>query len=354
MCTSPLIRAETFETYTNKKGGISYKVEWLERDMFDKEVGNKKNALYDILPRYRRVTPVGCGQCHECLLNYSRNWATRLMLHKDNGFFDGEKYGPYPEGTCWFITLTYANEHLKTHHTVNTETGELHEGTTLYIKDMQNFWKRLRKKFTKYKISYFECGEYGHNPDGTSRPHYHAIVFGVPFDQTQFKKVGMCKAMKTPRWTSKELEDIWGMGIVDIGRVTWESCGYVARYALKKVDGYNKDWYAAQGRLPEFVAMSKGFSKAYFEKNKNKMYETDSVPIVNKKTGANVKPPLYFDRMLKETDPELYESVKSARRKQAESNELILRQQTNLTPEERRKISEERMQRVIKDLRKEV
>ena len=160
--------------------------------------------------------------------------------------------------------------------------------------------------------------------------------------------------MKTPRWTSPELEKLWGLGIVDIGRVTWESCGYVARYALKKINGNTKEWYQAQGRLPEFVAMSKGFSKDYFEKNRYKMYETDSVPIVNKKTGANVKPPLYFDRMLKKTDPELYETVKARRRKQTESNEMILRSQTDLTPEERRRISEERMSRVIKDLRKEV
>lgn len=359
MCTSPLIRAETYETYTNQKGKKSYKVEWLPRDMFDRNVGKNK-SIYDILPRYRRVTPVPCGQCHECLLQHSRDWADRCILERDYGYVtytpeDTEHKNPiyikYPKDSCWFITLTYSDENLEIHHTLDTETGEIHEGTTVNVETMKKFWKRVRKKYPEAKIKYLECGEYGSK---TQRPHYHAIVFGLPLDQTQFKKVGMCESMHTPRWTSPELEKLWGLGLVDIGRVTWESCAYVARYALKKVEGKNAEWYQAQGRKPEFIAMSNGLGQAYYMQHKEKIYETDSVPIANKKTGVNSKPPLAYDRLLRETDEELYNSIKTHRKHQGESAELLLRTQTDLTPEERRKIAEERMARVIKDLRQEV
>ena len=44
-CTRPLIRAETWETYINKKGGKSYKIEWLGRDFYD-EIRNSPNWNY--------------------------------------------------------------------------------------------------------------------------------------------------------------------------------------------------------------------------------------------------------------------------------------------------------------------
>lgn len=37
-----------------------------------------------------------------------------------------------------------------------------------------------------------------------------------------------------PYYTSKELEDLWGLGNVVIGRVTYQSVGYTAKYCLKR------------------------------------------------------------------------------------------------------------------------
>ena len=177
------------------------------------------------------------------------------------------------------------------------------------------------------------------------------IVFGLPLEQEKFIKVGMSKD-NTPRWKLDKLTDIWGMGLVDIGRVTWESCAYVARYNLKKaLYGQDAEYMKAQGRIPEFVTMSQGIAKDYFENNINKIYQTDSVPVNNKKTGVKVLPPKAFDRLLRAQDPELYEEIKRHRNIVSENSELITRTTTDLSPEERRRISEERMKKVMADLR---
>ena len=99
---------------------------------------------------------VPCGRCTSCRLEHSRQWAVRCMheaqMHEGNSF----------------ITLTYAPEHL-------------HEDYSVHKKELQKFFKRLRKN-TGIKLRYFACGEYG---DENRRPHYHAIIFGYDFPDKQ-------------------------------------------------------------------------------------------------------------------------------------------------------------------------
>lgn len=99
-----------------------------------------------------------CGNCMACRISRSREWSTRLIY----------------ELTAWnynaiFITLTYDDEHLPI-------------GETLVKSDLQKFFKRLRKDLAleNRKIKYFACGEYG---DTKGRPHYHAIVFGMSYNE---------------------------------------------------------------------------------------------------------------------------------------------------------------------------
>lgn len=338
-----MIRCETYETYKNQKGGLSYKVEWAAREQYDRPEGRKY-----LENKYRRVTPVPCGQCIECKLNYAREWATRGMLEMQYGL-NGKAY---PDGTCWFITLTYADEYLPTSIKVNTETGEKLEGISLEKHDVQKFVKRLRYHYRNsgIKSKYMLAGEYGGQ---TLRPHYHMIWFGLPLEQDQFKKVGMSPT-NDPYWKLEKLNNIWGNGHVTIGRVTWESIGYVMRYNLKKAKGKDKLWYEMQGMNEEFTTKSQKIGRAYYDLNKEKMYQTDSIPICNKKTGMYVKPPRAFDRILREEDTDLYDTITERRKQNADTQEILLRRQTNLTPEERRRVSEERMQAVMKDLRTEV
>lgn len=348
-CNFPMIRCETYLTYKNSSGGISYQVEWAERQQYDSPEGRKF-----LESKYRRVQPIPCGQCIECRLNYAREWATRVMLEK-NYCFNYSKMGPniprpYPDGTTWFLTVTYSDEYLPQATKVNTETGEIHRGISLRKEDMQNFVKRLRYHYKGCKIKYISAGEYGGQ---TLRPHYHYIFFGLPLEQEQFKKVGM-SPLNQPYWMLQKLTNIWGMGHITIGRVTWESAAYVARYTLKKVKGKDKLWYNMQGMDEEFTTKSQGIGKGYFEMYKNKIYKTDSIPIVNKNSGANVKPPKSFDRILREIDTDLYDQIKEQRKETSITNEILLNRQTDLTPEERRRISEARMESVMKDIRTEV
>ena len=328
-CNYPMIRAETFETFKNQKGGISYKAEFIGRDGWDKD----KYKMLQKSGRYRKIEIVGCGQCTGCLLNYSRDRATQMMCEK----YYGNKGN------------TYSDEYLKTHVTVNTETGEKLEGISLDIQDHKNFMKRLRKHFKDSKIKFVVAGEYGSK---TQRPHYHYIIFGLPLDMTQFKKVGM-NALNQPTWISEELNKIWGMGHVEIGRVEWRSCAYIARYTLKKAFQKDKLWYQMQGMKPEFIIWSNGVGKTGFIQNKDEIYSTDTVPI-STHMGGLLRTPKSYDRMLKEVDPKLYEKIKEIRTKNADASEIQKRMQTDLTPEERRQMQEARMKQVMKDIRTEV
>lgn len=131
-----------------------------------------------------------CGQCLPCLITRRQEWAGRIAIEALN----------YEEN--WFITLTYENEYLPS-------------GGRLHKPDMQKFLKRLRKRLGAFR--YFAVGEYGEN--GTRRPHYHAIIFGL-------SSVGL---------SSESLSSIWGRGFVDLKPFTPGRAEYVANYTTKKI-----------------------------------------------------------------------------------------------------------------------
>lgn len=87
--------------------------------------------------------------------------------------------------------------------------------------------KRLRKN-TGCPIRYFVCGEYG---DTNGRPHYHAIIFGYDWPDKRRHSSG---SRGDALYTSKKLDEQWSHGACYIGNVSPDSCGYVARYVMKK------------------------------------------------------------------------------------------------------------------------
>ena len=91
--------------------------------------------------------------------------------------------------------------------------------------------KKLRKALGKNgkRIRFFHCGEYG---ESTSRPHYHAIIFGYDFpDKKKWRTTDRGDIL----YRSPLLETLWDKGSSEIGSVTFESAAYVARYSLKKI-----------------------------------------------------------------------------------------------------------------------
>ena len=91
------------------------------------------------------------------------------------------------------------------------------------------------RSWLPFGVRYFYCGEYG---DFGGRPHYHVLLFNCSFVDREI--VITDDGSRVP--TSKQLQDLWSdsdgkpLGFVQIGDVTFESCSYVARYVLKKID----------------------------------------------------------------------------------------------------------------------
>lgn len=239
---------------------------------------------------------IPCGQCIGCRLERSRQWAVRCMheasLHDDN---------------C-FITLTYDPEH------VPFDFG-------LRKSHFQKFMKRLRKHFEGKRIRYYHCGEYG---EENLRPHYHALLFGLDFDD----KVIYSEREGVRLYFSQLLCDIWGKGLCTVGDVTFESASYVARYVLKKVNGDKAETHYRRvdpetGEefqvLPEYTTMSRrpGIGYDWLKKYKTDCYPSDF--IISR--GMKMKPPKFYDRKTEEEGLlDEMEPIKKARRAYAARN----------------------------------
>ena len=164
---------------------------------------------------YDMIVP--CGQCLGCHIDYSREWANRMCIELDDN----------PKAI--FVTLTYNDAHLP-----RTSSGT----KTLRKRDLQLFWKRLRKAFPTVKIRYYVAGEYGPK---TFRPHYHSIIYGLSLaDFPDLRCVGW-NELKQPYYSSPKFEAIWGNGFVQMSEVSYLTCAYVARYVLKKHYGADLD-----------------------------------------------------------------------------------------------------------------
>lgn len=108
-----------------------------------------------------------------------------------------------------FITLTYRDEE------VPQAICDGNHALVLRPKDLTLFIKRWRKLHGP--IRFFAVGEYG-SPDHTSRPHYHAVMYGVP---------------PTPETEDKVLST-WGKGHITVAPLEKERILYCAYYTVKK------------------------------------------------------------------------------------------------------------------------
>lgn len=224
-----------------------------------------------------------CGQCTGCRLERSRQWAMRCIheasLHRQN---------------C-FITLTYSDENVP-------------PNASLRYEDYQLFMKRLRKHFKGRKIRFYMGGEYG---EQLGRPHYHACLFGVDFDDRSHWSTNP-SGDRLDR--SALLDRLWGKGHCSVGNITFESAAYIARYIMKKVTG---DLAASHygDRVPEFNHMSlkPGIGFKWLQKFQSDVYPHDYV-VVN---AQEVKPPKYYDKKFSKADPLAFEEIQFQRQTQA-------------------------------------
>lgn len=182
-----------------------------------------------------------------------------------------------------FLTLTYADRCIP-------KVGDM---PTLVKRDLQLFMKRLRK-VRPVGLRFFACGEYG---EVTFRPHYHVLLFNSYFRDAR----SLNSRSPTPLYASAELDGLWSNGNCVIGEVTFDSCAYVARYTLKKVNGDGAAAHYA-GREPEFLVMSRkpGIGANFFSRYYSQL-DRDRSAVVNGRDGG--LPRYYSERFIGPIDP---------------------------------------------------
>lgn len=164
-----------------------------------------------------------------------------------------------------FITLTYADDPY-----------------SLCVRDWQLFAKRLRKKCGSFR--FVMCGEYG---ERLGRPHYHALLFGLSFDDG----VSVGKDI----YRSAVLESVWPHGFSSFGSLTFESAAYVARYTVKKINGPSAPEHY-DGRMPEFLLCSRrpGVGAGWIQQFGSDVFPRDEVI----SRGHPCRPPKYYDNFI--------------------------------------------------------
>ena len=239
---------------------------------------------------------VRCNQCVRCRLNRASDWAVRCM-HEASLYDDN----------C-FVTLTYDDARLP----------EGFDGRSLNRRHLQLFLKRLRDFSVRTRgrgFRFYGCGEYG---ERFGRPHYHLCLFDFEFkDKVFFRSTDVGNRV----FQSERLDQLWPYGRCEIGSVTYESAGYVARYCLKKITGdAAKEHYHyldAEGRscyrVPEFPAMSlkPGIGVPWLEKFSSDVYNGDFVVVGR----AKLKPPRRYDLSFELVDPDRMDAINRDRRR---------------------------------------
>ena len=269
---------------------------------------------------------VPCGGCIKCKLEYARTWAVRCM-HEASLYDDN----------C-FVTLTYNDDHKPVDGKLKSD-------------DFVRFMKRLRRKvapllgvscfrncdtgkenilrkWLPFGVRYFYCGEYGSQG---GRPHFHVLLFNCSFvDKEVVITDDGCRVT-----TSKQLQDLWSddegkpLGFVQIGEVTFESCSYVARYVLKKIDTMSpEERYRylkglSDGTIDddEYVGMSRrpGVGFGWIQKYFDDVYNQDFVLTRDR---YKIRPPKYYDSQLNLQNPERYD-ILSRKRKEAYDKTVV-------------------------------
>jgi hypothetical protein len=205
--------------------------------------------------------PFPCGKCPPCKKRRTSGWSFRLVK-------EGER-----SKSALFITLTYDTQYVPI-----TPHGYM----TLELKDLQKFFKRLRK-LSNEKLKYYAVGEYGSTK---KRPHYHVILFNA---------------------NKEHIKRAWALnnkliGTYHIGNVSNASIGYTLKYMSKssKIPLHQND-----DRKKEFSVMSKGLGSNYLTKSminwhKNSLEQRMYIAIED---GKKIAMPRYYkDKMYNEDE----------------------------------------------------
>lgn len=225
----------------------------------------------------RHIVP--CGKCNFCLDNRRNDWCFRLGVELKHSY------------TAHFVTLTYDE--------LSVPVSDV-DLPTLCKRDLQLFFKKLRKKqaaLSGVKLRYFMAGEYG---PSTERPHYHAIIFNlvVPFEFLQLS---------------------WSNGFCHSGQVTGASIRYVTKYIINR---YDVDY---KGREPPFVLMSRkpGIGNHYVKTHFN--YHKSGLKNYTRSNGFFGRLPRYYKTKIFTEFERSRIAIAAARSAEKSYNDLVER-----------------------------
>lgn len=282
---------------------------------------------------------IPCGKCVGCRLDYSRQWADRMMLELET------------QKKAIFLTLTYDPEHIVDadgRHFPWMEDKDFNLGS-LYKRHLQLFMKSIRKCFDRQgvKLRFYAVGEYG-SWQNTHRPHYHVILFGVGIDDFINKiEIGF-NELKQKIYTHVCISALWPHGFVSIGDVSWKSCAYVARYVTKKALDVESDLVNESLSLnPIFSVMSRkpGIGKEYLEQHPDCL-DFQNIYLSTSDGALKVNIPKYYFNQLKLTDEDRFDKIMADRMIIAKDANYLKMSQTDLDfnevleNEEKNKISQ--------------
>lgn len=190
-----------------------------------------KNETAQLQYRYGQFRDVPCGRCEACIDNKRKAWYFRLKQENKNST------------NTYFITLTYAPEHLP-----RNSLGF----PTFCKRDVQLFLKRFRfelskqtdNEFFKARIRYFFIGEYGSKK---GRPHYHGIVFNVPYGVDVFRTTYKC----------------WKLGRISSSRCNDSRIGYCANYMYGKSEMMPETNIDETNAIPLLSSRKPGIGASY-------------------------------------------------------------------------------------------
>lgn len=316
-CFHPLKR---FEVGTSPEGKSIGKVTDFSVQAVCRPFGSSRPwvACTDLsvrLPLYEYVTEsqqIPCGHCLGCRMEYSRQWADRMVC---------EAVTTPP---AYFWTLTYDPDHVPKGQYVDQNTGEFCESLTLDKEFFQRWVKRLRKHFEPQKVRFFACGEYGGK---RKRPHYHMITFGLELEGLiQVKKSHLGYSL----YSSPELLQLWSdpvthenLGFVLVSDANWQTMAYVSRYVTKKL-GKTKDVddaYRLIGLEPEFAVMSRkpGLGREYYEQYSDNLFDFDTFFVRQGLESRQMYIPKYFSYLKEFEDPGYIQERKLRQREKIEA-----------------------------------
>lgn len=163
---------------------------------------------------------VKCGKCPTCQRERAQQWAIKLINE-----------AKYHKKAC-FITLTFDNKILLNKNSKAYKYGA-NPSFVFHIDNSKEYFKkfikRLRKKYNDKSITFFHVGEYG---EKTHRPHHHAIIYGINFDEDR-KEMQKSKSGKV-QYFSKTLNELWACGRISIQDLNPSNTMYICQYSLKK------------------------------------------------------------------------------------------------------------------------